>query len=484
MHETKVGISSQTLVSNGTPAAKLPQYIAALVATIGGFCMGTVLGWTSPVGNRKGDYDFSISEEQFSWVGASMAVGALIGAGITGAMADMFGRKKTILVFAIPNILAWLLLVFAQNTFMLYAGRFLTGLCVGGFSCVVPLYTSELSEDEIRGTLGAYFQLQITIGILVVYIIGSVTNVFWLTMICAVIPAILFVLMLFMPESPIYYLKKLRQDEARRSLQWFRGNYYDVEPELMEKKQVLDKMEAERVPFTQAFTTPSAKRGLVIGLGVMFFQQFSGINAVIFYASSIFRDAGSDMDANLSTIIVGVVMVIMTWVASMVIDRAGRRPLLLLSASVMAICAATLGAYFYVKKVSPETAKTIGLIPIGSLSLFVIVFSLGFGPIPWLFVSEIFPPQIKGSACSIACLFNWVSVFFVTRFYSDLQAEFGAYGTFWIFAGISVAGTFFVWSLLIETKGKSMEEIQRELGAVPQMTAEMQVEAGQKPTKF
>lgn len=177
-------------------------------------------------------------------------------------------------------------------------------------------------------------------------------------------------------------------------------------------------------------------------------------------------------------------MVVVTWVGSMVIDKAGRRPLLLLSGSVMCLCAAALGAYFYLKQVSPDTAKTLGVLPIISLSVFIIVFSLGFGPIPWMFVSEIFPPQIKGAASSIACLFNWVSVFFVTRFYNDLLNEFGAYGTFWIFAGISAAGTFFIWSLVIETKGKSMEEIQRELGGVPQMTAEATMEAGQKPTKF
>ncbi|XP_075232586.1 trehalose transporter 1-like protein [Lycorma delicatula] len=482
---TKIGISSQTLVSSAVPAARLPQYIAALIATIGGFSIGTTLGWTSPIQSMLNQYDFNISSDQFSWIGAFMALGAMAGSAGTGAMANMFGRKKTIIILTIPMTLAWLLIIWGPNVLALYIGRFITGFSGGGFTVVVPLYTSELSETEIRGTLGTYFQLQLTLGILLPYVLGSFVTIFSLTVVCAIVPVILAATMIFMPESPIYYLKKFRLDDARRSLQWFRGSHYDVEPELQEKKQNLDQMEAEKVPITQAFTTTPAKRGLVIGLGVMFFQQFSGINAVIFYASKIFKDAGSDLNENLSAIIVGVIMVFMTWVSSLVIDRAGRRPLLLISALIMAICSAVLGIYFYIKNISPETAKTIGLIPITSLSLFVIAFSLGFGPIPWMFMSEIFPPQIKGSACSIACLFNWLCVFFVTKYYNDLVSVFNTYCTFWIFAGISVAGTIFVWNLVPETKGKSMEEIQRELGAIPQMSVEEpNKNSDQKPTKL
>ncbi|XP_039295820.1 facilitated trehalose transporter Tret1-2 homolog [Nilaparvata lugens] len=478
-------VSAQTLVSTAVPAAKLPQYVAALIATIGGFCLGTVLGWTSPVLTSLSDYyGFEVNVDSQAWIGSIMAIGAMVGCLPMSWMLDTFGRKSTIIILTVPTVAAWMMIIFAPSVTVICIARFILGFTTGAYAVAVPLYTSEISENEIRGTLGTYFQLQLTIGITSAYILGSLLPIFWMTMVCGCIPVVLALAMLIIPETPTYYLKKFRVDEARKALQWFRGSHYDVEPELMLLKANLDQMEAERVPFTQAFVTTPAKRGLVVGLGVMFFQQFSGVNAVIFYAESIFKAAGSSMSPSLQTIIVGLIMVVMTWVATLAIDRAGRRPLLLISASIMAICTAILGVYFLLLEKTPDFAKTIGSVPIVSLSIFIIVFSLGFGPIPWMFMSEIFPPQIKGPACSIACFFNWFSVFMVTKFFGDLQSKFGSYGTFWIFSGISIAGTFFVLNLVPETKGKSMEEIQKELGATPQMTPEDRMENGQKPAKF
>nr|UFI08027.1 sugar transporter 1 [Laodelphax striatellus] len=478
-------VSAQTLVSNAVPSAKLPQYLAALAATIGGFCLGTVLGWTSPVLTSLSDYyGFEVNQDSQAWIGSIMAIGAMIGCLPVSWMMDNFGRKSTIIILTVPTVIAWLMIVWAPSVSIICLARFILGFTTGAYAVAVPLYTSEISENEIRGTLGTYFQLQLTIGITTAYILGSLLPIFWMTLACGIIPIVLALATLIVPETPTCYLKKFRVDEARKALQRFRGSHYDVEPELMLLKANLDQMEAERVPFTQAFVTRPAKRGLVVGLGVMFFQQFSGVNAVIFYAESIFKAAGSSMSPSLQTIIVGLIMVVMTWVATLAIDRAGRRPLLLISASIMAICTAVLGTFFLLLEKTPDFAKSIGSVPIVSLSLFVIVFSLGFGPIPWMFMSEIFPPQIKGQACSIACFFNWFSVFMVTKFFSDLQLKFGSYGTFWIFSGISVAGTFFVFNLVPETKGKSMEEIQKELGGAPQMTPEDRMENGEKSAKF
>ncbi|KAJ4426299.1 hypothetical protein ANN_27113 [Periplaneta americana] len=203
---------------------------------------------------------------------------------------------------------------------------------------------------------------------------------------------------------------------------------------------------------------PGARRALVVGLGLMVFQQLSGINAVIFYSVDIFEAAGSTLDPKVAAIIVGVVQVVMSYAASAAVDRAGRRILLLVSASVMALCLALLGFYFCL-----EDAAGLGWLPLVCVTVFIIVFSLGFGPLPWMMMAELFAPRVKGNASSVAVCTNWTLVFLVTFSFGKLVAGLGEHTTFWIFAAICACATVFVWRLVPETKGKSLDEIQRLL---------------------
>lgn len=466
MDDPKIGVSSQTLVSNsGSGASRLPQYVAALLVTLGGCITGTVLGWSSPSNPllEAGQYGFSISEEEVAWISSIMAIGAIVGAPLVGWMVDFFGRKNTILILLVPCLVGWALIIWAENIMMFCIGRFIVGIAGGGYTIVVPLYINEYSEVEIRGTLGTYFQFQLNIGILFTYVIGYFVTVFWLSIACAVIPIVFGMCMIFLPESPLYLLKVGHRAKAKESLQWFRGEYYDVEHELNEMQKNLDEIAAEKVPLLEAFASKAAKRGLIIGLGIMAFQQLSGINSVIFYTTQIFQSAGSQMDSGIQTIIVGVVSVVVTFVSTIVVDRLGRRPLLLLSDFFMAICTTLLGLYFFLKDGLHHDVSSISWLPVLSVCTFLVMFSLGFGPIPWMFMSEIFPRQITGYACSIACMVNWICVFTVTRSFSTIRDHFGSYGAFWLFSVISFIGTVFVFFLVPETKGKTLEEVQDEL---------------------
>ena len=178
--------------------------------------------------------------------------------------------------------------------------------------------------------------------------------------------------------------------------------------------------------------------------------------------------AGSSLEPSTCAIIVGVIQVVATFVSTLVVDRLGRRILLLISDSVMAICSLLLGIFFYLKDEKHDDTSSYGWLPLLSVCVFITVFSLGFGPIPWMMIGELFPPQIKGIASSLSCLLNWFLAFIVTKLYQDLSIAVGSYTTFWIFAGISAVGTVMVFFFLPETKGKSMDEIQRELGAEPE----------------
>lgn len=465
----KVGISQQTLVSNGSivKAKRLPQYLAGIAATLGALAAGMVLGWSSPAGkdgiNLQTDYEIQISPEEFSWIGSLATLGAGAMCIPIGILADKIGRKYAMLLMVVPFTVGWLLIICSNSVLMFFFGRFITGLSAGAFCVAAPLYTSEIAESEIRGTLGSYFQLMLTVGILLSYFLGwAIHDMKILSIISGIVPLIFFGVFFFMPETPIYYLKKGNEEAARKSWIRLRGNHYDVETELQNEREALENASRNNVSFMVAVQTRAAKKGLVIAFGLMLFQQMSGVNAIIFYSSDIFTQAGDAIPPDVATIIVGAVQVVSVFFGSLIVDKLGRRLLLLASISIMFLTTLVLGVYFYCidNNHAFDDITWFALIP---LCLFLIMFSFGFGPIPWMMMPEIFAPEIKGIAGSSACLFNWLIAFIVTKFYTNMVAAVHGYGTFWIFSGFCVVGTVFVYLLVPETKGKTLDQIQREL---------------------
>ncbi|KAF5279761.1 hypothetical protein FQA39_LY05451 [Lamprigera yunnana] len=448
---------------------KLPQYIAALSVCLGSVATGTVLGWTANISEemQKGDFNgLTITEEQLGWIGSFATLGAMVMCFPIGVMCDKLGRKVAMLVLTAPFIVGWLLIIFASSVPMIYVGRFITGMAGGAFCVSAPLYTSEIAEKEIRGALGSYFQLLLTVGILFAYIMGFAAPPKIYTIILAVLPLVFFVAFIFQPETPIYRMKQNRVEDARTSLLRLRGTNYDVDWELAEIKMVLEEEKKNRKPFLECINTRSAKIAAIVCFSLMFFQQAGGINAVIFYTSDIFESAGSSLDPKVATIVVGVIQCIATFVSSLVIDRLGRRILLLLSDLFMAISGILLGLFFSLKDrqlVDNETISSLGFLPILALSVFFIVFSLGFGPIPWMISSELFPAEIKSVSSSAAGTFNWFMAFLITKFYLSLKVAIGGDSTFYLFSAISICGTIFVFFVVPETKGKSLDQIQKEL---------------------
>lgn len=192
----------------------------------------------------------------------------------------------------------------------------------------------------------------------------------------------------------------------------------------------------------------------------MFFQQFSGINAVIFFTVVIFKAAGSTMDPNVSSIVVGVVQVLMTFVAAALVERAGRKILLIQSSTIMGFCLFALGIYFCLKDRYSYDVSSIGWLPLLSMVLFIVSFSLGYGPIPWMMMGELLAPEVKSKATSFVVLFNWISVFIVTKSFPFMQSGLGNDYTFWIFGIIMAIGTICGLKIIFETKGKSNAQIQ------------------------
>ncbi|GAB0094003.1 TRET1 [Sergentomyia squamirostris] len=448
---------------SGENYRKLPQYIAALSAAGGALAAGTVLGWTSPTQSALVDnqeYGFEISREAFSWIGSAMTLGAAAVCIPIGMLINMIGRKLTMLLLVLPFTIGWALIIWAANVPMMMVGRVLVGIAGGAFCVTAPMYTGEIASKEIRGILGSFFQLMVTIGILFVYAVGHGVNVFTLSIICALIPIIFGIVFFFMPESPLYLVSKDKMSKATDSIKWLRGEKYDHNAELTDLQAQIEEIQANPVSLAVAMRRRATKRALFISVGLMFFQQTCGINAVIFYTSDIFEAANTGIEPGVATIIVGVMQVVATFLATLMVDRLGRRFLLIASDFAMAICTLILGIYFHLKSVDEERVASLGWLPIVALCVFIVMFSIGFGPVPFIIIGELFSTDIKGVAGGAAMTTNWTLAFVITKAFPSMLESIGSGPTFWIFSGLSFLGTIFLIFFLPETKGRSLAEIQ------------------------
>ncbi|XP_029669723.1 facilitated trehalose transporter Tret1-like [Formica exsecta] len=443
---------------------KLWQYLASISASIMAIGVGTALAWTSPVLPQLYEPDswLVITKEQGSWVSSLLALGAMLGAILSGPMADKIGRKKSLLLLTAPFLLSWVIIIFASELWLINVARFIVGIGVGAACVLVPTYISEIAETSTRGTLGAMFQLFLTFGILVAFVLGVVLSYTAFAIICALVEIGFFASFTWMPESPVWLVNKKRKPEATLAMAVLRGDSYDPSEELAEFQREAEQAASKKSSIFDLIRTRAAKKALLASLGAMFFQQLSGINAVIFYTVTIFQASGSSMSPELASIVVAIVQTVMSGVAAIIVDRAGRKPLLIFSSSVMTVSLVALGLYFNIKA-NGNDVSNLGWLPLTSLTLFMISFSIGLGPIPWMLMGELFPAETKAVASGIAVMLNWFLVFLVTKTFPMMNDELGADVTFWIFASIMVAATAFTYFVIPETKGKSSQEIQEEL---------------------
>ncbi|CAL8133475.1 unnamed protein product [Orchesella dallaii] len=446
------------------------QILAAVAATIGGFGLGTALGYTSPAMPdlreriARVETDMTpLSEEEESWIGGILNLGGLASAIYVGLVLDVIGRKLTMLILAPPFVAGWLLIGFATNSAMLITGRALLGFCGGSFSIAAPLYVTEIAEDRIRGALGSLLQVMVVLGILFSYVVGAFISYKWLAVLCSFVPVIFFFSMIFIPETPRYLLTKGRASEASDSLTWLRQNLsaHEIEVELKQIEASVNDVLAEKSSFRDLFEYRHLYPTSLM-IGIMLFQQLSGVNAVIFYTTDIFHSAGASLPDYLSTIIFGVVQLSATVLSTLLVDKAGRKILFLTSSAVMCVSLIALGIYFQLK--SEGKNEGLGWLPLVSLMLFICAFSIGYGPLPWLLLGEMIPQKVKARAASIVTMVNWILCFVVTKFFRSIQEALTIQWCYWIFSVCCAVGFVFVLILLPETKGKTFAEIDEYFG--------------------
>lgn len=435
-------------------------YVIAVVASLGGLLSGFDTGVVSGALLFINE-TWTISPFEQGWIVSAAIVGAVIGAAMNGSLSDIYGRKKIIVATGVIFALGSLMCAYATTPYWLIAARVVIGLAVGMVNFVVPLYLSEIAPQKIRGMLVSLFQLAITAGILFSYLINRVfanAEYNWRWMLGAgLVPAvILLVGITFLGDTPRWLISKKRDDEAREI-------FLKINPE--------DDAEAhiKEVRATIQGNSPSKKQKVFqkwmlmpvfVGVGMMFMQICTGINTIIFYTTTIFKIAGfaDNISAIYATIGIGAVNFLMTFVAIFFTDRWGRKPLLYVGLWGILIALLALGGAFHF---AAELGDNLKWIAVASVVLYITAFAMSLGPIGWIMVSEILPLKIRGFAMSLCTVANFGFNFIVVLSFLPLIHSIGEAYTFWIFAGIAVLSLLFTYFLVPETKGISLEKIEK-----------------------
>jgi sugar porter (SP) family MFS transporter len=434
----------------------------ATIAAIGGFLFGYdtgVIGGAMLFMQK----DLKLqSHGQQQLVIAILLLGAIAGALIAGWLADKISRRRTKMISGCVYVLGGLACAFSQNYPEILGSRFVLGLSVGTASFVSPMYIAELVPKRIRGGVVSFNQLMVTLGICAAYIVDWAfaplpDNWRWMFGVTVIPGAALAIGMYFMPFSPRWLVQKGREDDARDVLERYRFEEDDVDAEIEEIKDVT----REEVPL-RALLAKGVRRMMVVGVGLAIFQQLVGINTVIYYAPTILKMAGQQNTGALTqSLYIGVTNVVFTIVAILLLDRLGRRFFLMFGTACLTVALVGLGVFF----ASPGLQHSVGWLALACLLFYIFGFAIGLGPVFWLMISEIFPLQMRGPAMAACTMFNWGFNFLIAYTFLTLTDVITKSGAFWLYAFFGVCALVFFATLVPETKGRTLEEIQDDVGA-------------------
>ncbi|ARN56256.1 sugar porter family MFS transporter [Sedimentisphaera salicampi] len=434
--------------------------VVAAVAALGGLLFGydtaVISGAIGFLRTR-----FELNSMMTGWAASAALVGCIFGAMFAGTLSDRFGRKRVMMLAGGMFFISAMWSAMPYQLFDFIIARIVGGLGVGAASMLSPLYIAEISPARIRGRLVSLNQFAIIGGMLVVYFVntmiarqgGEAWNVEygWRWMFGSeAVPAILFFGLLFLvPESPRWLTEAGKEKKARNILTKVGGSEH-AEAEL---KEIKDTIAMESGSIWDLFK-PGIRMALIIGAGLAILQQITGINIVLYYAPEIFKNAGLTAESALSdTVIVGIVNLTFTVVAIAVVDKLGRKPLLLIASAGMGISLLLLGRAIRMEQFEGPWVLLFVLTYVAS-------FAVAMGPVVWVVISEIFPTKIRGRAMSVATVCLWTACFLVSVFFPYMLETFKG-SVFWIYAGVCGAAFLFVLFFVPETKGKSLEEIAK-----------------------
>ncbi|QSO49988.1 sugar porter family MFS transporter [Alicyclobacillus mengziensis] len=456
-------VESRATASGGAKAGLGFVTAVVIIASLGGLLFGYDTGVIAGA-NGFLKTEFHMTAAMTGLVSSSIDLGAMVGVLIAGLLGDKVGRKKALMIAGATFVFCSLITAFAGGVAALVIGRFLGGIGIGLASLLSPLYIAEIAPPRIRGRLVGTNQLAIVSGIFIVYFVNAAIvsshpaiwneTIGWRWMFgMGVIPGIVFFLLLFaVPESPRYLVTRGRDDSALSILARVNGQVQANR----DLKDIRESIQVVPDSFLKEVFSPGIRKALGIGVLLAIFQQFTGTNAVGYYAPMIFKAAGAGTNASFyDTVWIGAIKVVFVVVLMLIVDRVGRKRLLVWNGWFMALFLAVLGIAF-------ALPHMLTWLVLGLVFLHTIAYELSWGGGVWIVLSEIYPTTIRGRAMSIASFALWFATYLVAQFFPILLQAIGGTLTFWVFAVFCIIMAVFMKKVVPETSGKTMEKIQSE----------------------
>lgn len=444
------------------------QFFMAAMVTVPALSFGMLMGWQSPMTpilqSPDGPAPEPITDETISWMAAITFLPPIFCGFLAGHLADRWGRKITTLLTALMLVISWSVTMFSLRPWVLITSRAIAGLACAGCYVVIPLYLKEIASDNIRGALGSLFILSQNLGYLVVYVIGDLLSFDVVLWICTAIPTVFMLLFLALPETPVFLIKQGKVKEARAALAWLQNTTID-DKDLEEAIRQMEREEAQdrsmkRATWMSIVKDKATFRAFRISLNVMLSQETCGYLVVLMYAGSIFEQASESISLKLSpnkqTIVVGIIQMLGSVLASCIVEKTGRKWLLAGTSFATGISMLALGAWFYI------TAMNVwlpGWLPVLAMCLCIFAAAAGYQPVPYVITSELFHFQHRGMVTSFVSSVDACSDFLQTKGYDPLLKLLGIHWVFIIFSMVSFIGTFYTVMWVPETKDKTVEEI-------------------------
>lgn len=426
------------------------------------FSFGVYTGWPATVtptlkSPNSTPLDHVLTENSISWACSWGMLSAILGTFFWGLLADKFGRKLTGFLTMVPYLVSWIMLLEVKTETALMVSRFLGGLGASGAAINSPMYVGEVSDANMRAGLGSLFILMYNVGVLYVYVFGVFVGYDLLNVACLAVSVLFMVMWCYMPESPVYLIRRDRTAEAKQSLKWLRGK--DNDKEVEEEMELLTQHGDQLTPATiKDYAHAATVKALLIGLVFQAGTQFSGINIILMNTVDIFKKSGSTLSAETCTMLVGVVQVVASLIASYAVNRAGRKFFLMVTYALTALALVTIGWCFHASKTDKEYSA--GLLPVFSLSLHVTAFSVGLGMVPYIVYAEIFPANVRNGCMSLLMFWNNVLGFGVLKAYPKMEETLHISGCFWLFGAVCLVVVPYTYLFVPETKGKTFDEVR------------------------
>ncbi|XP_010458159.1 PREDICTED: sugar transporter ERD6-like 1 isoform X3 [Camelina sativa] len=411
--------------------------LSTSVAVTGSFVYGCAMSYSSPAQSEIME-ELGLSVTDYSFFTSIMTFGGMITAAFSGKIAALIGRRQTMWISDVFCLFGWLAIAFAQ----------------------VPVYIAEITPQKIRGGFSFSNQLLQSFGISLMFLIGNFFHWRTLALLSAIPCGIQMICLVFIPESPRWLAMYGRDRELEVTLKRLRGENSDLLEEAAEIRETVETSRRESQSGVKDLFKMKNAHPLIIGLGLMLLQQFCGSSAISAYAARIFVTAG--FPSNIGTSILAVILVPQSLIVMFAVDRCGRRPLLISSSIGLCISSFFIGLSYYLQKHGDFQEFCSPMLMVGLVG-YVLSFGIGLGGLPWVIMSEVFPVNVKVTAGSLVTVSNWFFSWIVI-FSFNFMMQWSAFGTYYIFSGVSLVSAIFVWTIVPETKGRTLEDIQTSLG--------------------